>query len=487
MGNLMLREQQRFFLTVLLICDGLAIILSVVLAYWIRFTLLGTYQPSGATQWAFATHAIPPLLAVPIVMVTIAWSGLYRPRRDQRLFLEALSLTRAVTIAVAVTLLILTSTRHFLFESRHYSLLQFGIWWGTLWTMLLMWRTIFRSALRWIRSRGWNLRHVAIVGTGRVGQMVCSKLRENAWTGIHPEYFISHEPSPKESNCLGLEVRGGADDLDALLEEGTLSGVFLALPGEMAGQMPELLAQLEQYPIDVRVVPDMNPRYLWANLSIAELDGMWFMNVRQSPMVGWGRIAKRMMDITGSLLAITIFSLLMAIIAVVVKVTSEGPVIFRQERMTINGKRFSIMKFRSMAHVDDAGRAKRDEGGGQSAWTGRDCAEVTPVGEFLRRTSLDELPQLFNVLAGTMSLVGPRPERPELIREFRQKHRGYMMRQTVKSGMTGWAQINGLRGDTSLRKRLQYDRYYVRRWSVGFDLWILLRTAISGFIHPNAH
>ena len=164
-----------------------------------------------------------------------------------------------------------------------------------------------------------------------------------------------------------------------------------------------------------------------------------------------------------------------------------GPVIFRQERMSLNGQRFKIFKFRTMRHVDAERQALRDAGKGTEAWTTPGDERITGVGRFLRRTSLDELPQLFNVILGEMSLVGPRPERPELIERFREDWRGYMLRQNVKAGITGWAQVNGLRGETSLRKRLQYDLFYIRNWSVSFDLRILWMTIFRGFVHPSAH
>jgi lipopolysaccharide/colanic/teichoic acid biosynthesis glycosyltransferase len=199
-------------------------------------------------------------------------------------------------------------------------------------------------------------------------------------------------------------------------------------------------------------------------------------------------VAKRALDVAGSVGLLMAFGLPMLAIALAVRLSGgEGPVIFRQERMSLNGQRFKIFKFRTMRHVDDERQVLRDAGRGTDAWTRRDDPRITAVGRFLRNTSLDELPQLFNVLLGEMSLVGPRPERPELIERFREDWRGYMLRQNVKAGITGWAQVNGLRGDTSLRKRLQYDLFYIRNWSFAFDLRILWLTLFRGFAHPNAH
>jgi exopolysaccharide biosynthesis polyprenyl glycosylphosphotransferase len=276
-------------------------------------------------------------------------------------------------------------------------------------------------------------------------------------------------------------------DLERVLEEAGVSGVIIALPARLAAELPNLLLRLERFPLDVRIVPDMNPKHMPMNMATSELDGMPILSVRESPLNGWGRITKRSLDLIGSMAALVVFAIPMAIIAILIRISGPGAVIFRQERMSLNGQRFRIYKFRTMEPVDAEQKALVEAGKGTDAWTDPADARVTRVGKFLRRTSMDELPQLINVLIGEMSLVGPRPERPELIQRFREDWRGYMLRQNVKAGMTGWAQINGLRGQTSLRKRLQYDLFYIRNWSLGFDLRILWMTIFKGFVHPNAY
>jgi exopolysaccharide biosynthesis polyprenyl glycosylphosphotransferase len=219
-------------------------------------------------------------------------------------------------------------------------------------------------------------------------------------------------------------------------------------------------------------------------MMISELDGMPILSYRECPSAGLGGLTKRALDIAGSIGAMLLFSPVFIFTAMAVRLTSPGPVIFKQRRVSLGGRTFKIYKFRTMYHVQD-----EDSGWSQlrNKWTERDDPRITPIGRWLRRTSLDELPQLLNVLKGQMSLVGPRPERPELIARFREDWRGYMLRQHVKAGMTGWAQVNGLRGDTSLKKRLQYDLFYVRHWSFWFDVRILWLTVFRGFVHRNAH
>ena len=458
-------------------------------AYWLRFhALAGVIVPRGESSFTYSTHAIPLEFAAPIMLLALLGVGLYRPRRDERFFREAGAVLKGVAFGFVAMIVIFAIFQNVLFGGRHYSGWQFAIYGACTTGLLLVWRFSFRMTLRALRARGWNLRHVAIIGTGRLGQLVFHTLRRNTWTGIHPVFFISHRKHTDRTECLGLPVLGGLADLTKTLDsEPGITGAFLALPGRMSAMLPRLLMRLERYPLDVRIVPDMNPKYAPINMSASELDGMPVLSIRESPLGGWDRVAKRTLDLVGGYLLIMIFAVPMIFIGLLVWAHGGGaPVIFRQERMSLNGQRFRIFKFRTMKHVEAERQALRDAGKGTMAWTRAHDDRVTSLGRFLRRTSLDELPQLFNVVLGEMSLVGPRPERPELIERFREDWRGYMLRQNVKAGMTGWAQVNGLRGYTGLRKRLQYDLFYIRNWSFMFDLRILWMTVFRGFTHPNA-
>ncbi|MHC5022974.1 MAG: undecaprenyl-phosphate glucose phosphotransferase [Planctomycetota bacterium] len=484
----MLREQHRFFLSVLVTADTALLTSAAVGAYFARFEWLAGLWPPLETGFSYRTHALPVWAAVPITMGAMAWAGLYQPRRDHRFYREAWLLFKAVLIALVLILAMTAFFRKLLFDGRDLSRLQILLYGGLSGGGLLAWRYGFRTSLRVLRRRGWNLRHVAIVGTGRLGQVVCHTLRRNSWTGIHPTFFISHHATTSREQCLDLPVLGGLNDLEQVLDEQEVSGVFLAMPGRMTAALPDVLTRLSRHSLDVRVVPDMNPRFMPLNMAAGELDGMPILSVRESPIAtGWGRVAKRGLDVLGAIAGLLVFALPMAMIAVAVRLGGRGPIMFRQERMSLNGQHFKIYKFRTMQHVAGEAKALDEVGRGRDAWTRRDDPRITRVGRLLRRTSLDELPQLLNVLLGEMSLVGPRPERPELIEKFREDWRGYMLRQNVKAGMTGWAQVNGLRGDTDLKKRLQYDLFYVRNWSIGFDLRILWMTIFRGFAHPNAH
>ena len=485
----MLRQQHRFFRSVLIASDLALVVAAGVAAYGLRFhALVEAIPPRSESTFAYATHAIPVEVAAPIMLLALLWVGLYRPRRDERFHREGGAILKGVAIGLVATIVIFAVFQNVLFEGRHYSGWQFALYGACTVGLLLAWRFSFRMTLRALRSRGWNLRHVAIIGTGRLGQLVVHTLRRNTWTGIHPVFFVSHRKHTNRTECLGLPVLGSLADLEKTLDsEPDITGVFLALPGRMSALLPRLLMRLERYSLDVRIVPDMNPKYVPINMAASELDGMPVLSIRESPFSGWDRVAKRTLDLAGGLALIMVFAVPMIFIGLLVAVYGGGgPVIFRQERMSLNGQRFRIFKFRTMKHVEAERQALRDAGKGTMAWTHANDERITSLGRFLRRTSLDELPQLFNVVLGEMSLVGPRPERPELIERFREDWRGYMLRQNVKAGITGWAQVNGLRGRTSLRKRLQYDLFYIRNWSLLFDLRILWMTMFRGFTHPNA-
>ena len=444
------------------------------------------YLPQGG--WLTKDMVRLVLAGLPILLLGMGVAGLYKPRRDGSFFSEAADLSKAILLGWGMLIIGLLVVKPSFFQQHDPAFLVL-IYPVILFLFLTIHRRIFRSVLHFFRKRGWNQRHFAIIGTGRLGQIAYHTFLRNSWTGINAAYFISHHDSTRREECLGKPVLGGLDDLNDILDNHPIDGVVIALPQSRSHMLPQLMMRLEGFAIDVRIIPDVRPRYMPINLSVHELDGMPILTMRQSPMLGYAALIKRTVDIIVSLFAIIFFGIPMALIAVLVKLTSRGPVIFKQTRVSVGGKVFIIYKFRTMYINGDQHHTSTLDNNlhGKAVWTKRYDPRVTPIGKILRRMSLDELPQLFNVLIGNMSLVGPRPERLDLIDDFRKDWRGYMLRQNIKPGMTGWAQINGLRGDTSLRKRLQYDLYYIRHWSIGFDLRILWLTIFRGFRNPNAH
>ncbi len=487
----MLRQKHNLFVTLFALLDVGAIAAASFGAWAIRVQRFGQEWPG---QWELYFKDSLVLYAIPIVLLNLVMFKLYKPRRDRAVVGELGQILKVAFLSsmlIIVALWALGSSRlavagppveqypgwRLATDPLRF---QLAIFTALLALMLGGQRGAVRLTLRSMRRRGWNMRHVAIIGVGRLGQITARTLSRNSWTGLRVQYFISHHEQTSRARCLNLPVRGGVRELESILEHNRVDAVYLAIPSAMSAQLPQMLKRLERYAVDVRIVPDVHPRYLPQNMVVSELEGMPILSHRESPMAGMGGVLKRVLDLVGALVGLVIFLPLLVVIGLLIRLSSPGPVLFKQRRVSLGGDTFWIWKFRTMVQLAD--ESKLDD----AQWTARDDPRITRIGRWLRRTSLDELPQLFNVLRGDMALVGPRPERPELIDRFREDWRGYMLRQQVKAGMTGWAQVNGLRGDSSLRKRLQYDLFYIRNWSIWFDLRILLLTMFRGFVHPNA-
>ncbi|MEM1329826.1 MAG: undecaprenyl-phosphate glucose phosphotransferase [Planctomycetota bacterium] len=485
----LVRQRHQLFVSLLVLMDALVIAAASYSAWGLRRAVIEGFPPNSWETW-FKEPLV--LFSIPVTLVCLRAMGLYRPRRDRSIWSEQGQVIKASLLATGVMILVLWLVGNDLVDTQgdygpatvgpfvlDAARVQFLGLAALMPVLLGVERLAFRVALRRLRQRGWNLRHVCVVGVGRLGQIAARTISRNGWTGMHIDFFISHHDETQRKSCLSRPVLGGLNDLESVLDEHKVDAVYLALPSSRAGETARLLKRLDRYPCDVRIIPDVPPRYLAQTMSVNELDGMPILSYRECPLYGLGGFTKRVVDVAGGVAALILFAPVMLLVGLLVAISGPGPVIFRQKRVSLGGEEFEIYKFRTMRHA-------AEEAGGPH-WTKRDDPRITPLGQWLRRTSLDELPQLFNVLKGEMSLVGPRPERPELIARFRDDWRGYMLRQHVKAGMTGWAQVQGLRGSTSLRKRLQHDRYYIRHWSLRLDLKILWLTLFRGFVHRNAH
>ncbi|MFI4898837.1 MAG: exopolysaccharide biosynthesis polyprenyl glycosylphosphotransferase, partial [Phycisphaerales bacterium JB059] len=432
----MLKQRHQFFVSLLVVADALAVAAACLIAWACR---LWVFEEPLPEDWEGYFKGPLVLFALPIVLYTFAAFRLYRPQRDRSLWTEQGQILKSVFVSVVVLVVALWAVgSDFLergrapdaelwgFGSRLITdpaRLQLLVLAVLLPVLLGAQRFIFRSGLRYIRRRGYNLCHVAIIGVGRLGQITARTLGRNSWTGINVAFFISHHDHARREKCMGKPVVGGLDDLERILEGKRADAVYLALPSTQGGRVPELLKRLERFAVDVRIVPDVHPRYLPQSMTVNELEGMPILSYRECPITGLGGFSKRLLDIVGASVALVLFSPLMLAIALAIRLTSPGPVIFKQRRVSLAGEVFKIYKFRTMRHVDDEQV--------QATWTQRNDPRITRVGAWLRKTSIDELPQLINVLRGDMALVGPRPERPELIARFRDDWRGYMLRQHV--------------------------------------------------------
>ncbi len=483
----MLKRRHQLFVTLFVLADGLMVAAASYAAWFVRVWGRREALPHDWESWIK-----DPLLlfSVPLALAVMQALRLYTPQRDKPLLSEQIQVLKASVIAAACVALFLWIAGNDLIARAAPTAspdaplpldparLQIGALAIALPVFIGCQRLALRLALRTLRRRGYNRRHVAVIGTGRLGQTVARTLARNSWTGIRVSYFISHHEHTARTQCLDRPIVGGLSNLDDLLTRFPVDAVYLALPASKAESVPDLLRRLERFTVNVRYVPDLNPRYTPQQMQIGQLEGMPILSYRENPTLGLGGLSKRTIDLVGALAGLVLLSPLLITIALLVRLSGPGRILFKQSRVSIGSAEFKIYKFRTM---------RTDLREAEPSWTTRDDPRVTRIGRFLRSTSLDELPQLFNVLRGEMSLVGPRPERPELVERFRNKERGYLLRQHVKAGMTGWAQVNGLRGDTCLRKRLQYDLFYIRNWSVWFDIRILFATILRGFVHRNAH
>jgi Undecaprenyl-phosphate glucose phosphotransferase len=342
-------------------------------------------------------------------------------------------------------------------------------------TGILMARRVSWFTIRYLRSQGYNECRAIIVGTGRVARKTARALHRASWMGIRNLGFVEDQPNRWTSD---LDILGTTRDLPQLIQKYNIGHVFISLPLSRYHEARHVFDTLSQTLVELRIVADV-PDLAGLSLTTTNLDGLPVIGLRESPHFGLNLVVKRTMDVILSLAGLFVLSPVMLLIAALVKLSSPGPIFYRQQRCGLNGQPFDMLKFRSM-------RVDAETGIG-AVWAQKDDPRRTRLGAFLRKTSLDELPQLINILRGDMSLVGPRPERPVFIQQFSKTIPNYMARHRVKSGLTGWAQVHGWRGNTSLRKRVQYDLYYITHWTPWLDLRILWMTVVHGVFHRNAY
>jgi Undecaprenyl-phosphate glucose phosphotransferase len=440
---------------------------------------LGAYYLRFESGWIPESQKPRPALYLcwrnlPLVLICAAvayhLTGQYTVHRLRRLREEVVCVLKG-TVLMSLLVMATTFFRQDPYDSRAtmllFSCLSAA---GILLTRRSSW-----LAIRYLRSCGYNQSRAIIVGTGRVARKTAWALRHASWMGIRNLGFVEDQPNRWTSD---LDILGTTRDLPELIGKYGIEHVFISLPLNRYHEARHVFDVLSQTLVEVRLVADV-PNLAGLSLTTTNLDGLPVIGLRESPHFGLNVLVKRTMDIALAMLALVIAGPFMFLFAAIIKLTSPGPVFYRQERCGLNGRPFQMLKFRTM-YVD----AEKQSG---AVWARRNDPRRTPFGALLRQTSADELPQLFNVLRGDMSLVGPRPERPIFIRQFSKTIPNYMARHCVKSGITGWAQVNGWRGNTSLRKRVQYDLYYITHWTPWLDLRILWLTLFRGLRHPNAY
>jgi len=457
----MLKRYSQVFKSLFFMLDMVVIFGCWILAYVLRLHV--KLIPPFSNMPPFREHLHLSLFIIPSYMLVFKWIGLYKPARIRQIKKELSNIFRASSLS----LLLVIFAIYFFNKEFYYSRLTFIYFWILNIAALSFFRTAIRKSLRELRKRGYNLRHILIVGSGDLAREVARKIRRHLEYGFNILGFLAKDSGEVDIPIEGINVLGSYKDLKKIIKNKDVDQVIFALPAKEERIIRVLLGYIDDESIDITVVPDLG-NFFTLRKRMDELDGLPVITLRESPLYGWARLSKRIFDTLGSFFMVIFLSPLMCLIVLLIKLGSRGPIFYMQERVGLDSEKFNMYKFRTM-RVD----AEANTG---PVLAKEDDARRTKIGRILRKTSLDELPQLFNVLRGDMSLVGPRPERPIFVDELRKHIPNYMLRHKIKTGITGWAQIHGWRGNTSFEKRIEYDLHYIEHWSTWLDLKILFLT-----------
>ena len=443
--------------------DAAAIEGSFLLSYWLRFNsslfdALG-YIEAGAPP--LSGYALGSLFVIPPWLLLFQSRRMYGARRSVALSDELISVGKVVSLGMLMVM-----SAAFFYRDFSYSRVVFGLLWVNSIVLIFAGRTAIFWFERRLYRKGKHLRQAIILGNDTLASDVYTKLNGHPSFGFMILGYFADSKAPKDERLSTAPYLGGISDAPGFIQTSAVDLVFIGLRSEQHGMLFDFISECEGINVEFMMVPDVL-EVLTSQVSLTELEGIPLLRLKSIPFTVWGRISKRALDLVVSSVMIVLLSPFILLIIILIKLDSPGPILFLQERVGLDGWSFTMYKFRSMKVGSELSRATLGV---------KDDPRRTRVGVWLRKLSMDEIPQLFNVLKGEMSLVGPRPERPVLVEEFRKIVPKYLDRHRVKTGMTGWAQVNGLRGDTSIADRVKYDLYYIENWSLTFDIKILLRT-----------
>lgn len=461
-------DKSSILLLVLRFFDVVSVLLGGVFAYYIYWG--NVHYPTF--------YVLSFLLSSLLALILFPYMGMYKSIRGK----NPLYLIQMITSAWGSVLVALIVISVFLKTTAAYSRIWFSLWAIITFFILVVYRSIVRKILIIARSKGWNRKRVVIYGAGNLGREILSRVSEVIEIGYDVVAFFDDNKELHNKDCDGVKVLGGSDDLEKYIKENSIDELWIALPFRAEKQIKELLLKVKNSLIQVRFVPDIFGLRIF-NYSISDIAGISVWDLNKTPMIGVNRVIKAIEDRVLSLFILIVISPVMLFIAIAIKLESKGPVFFKQIRPGWDGKKIKVYKFRSMCvHTELPGKTTQAV---------KNDRRVTRIGRFIRRSSLDELPQFINVLQGKMSIVGPRPHLMEQDDYFKEHINLYMQRLKVKPGITGWAQVNGWRGETDtlykMEKRIEHDLYYIENWSLWFDIKIILASVFKGFFNENAY
>lgn len=467
----MIQDNQKNFSRLQMLLDAFVVAVSYIAAWLIRF--IGPMAYSAVFALSFEQYMFALIFIVPGYLLLYQAFTLYEPMHMQG---RRLLLANVIKANILGMLLIIFAL--YMLEESDFSRLLIYIFCAI--NIVLEWgvRMLIFALLRNMRRKGLNQKQMILVGYSRAAEEYIDRIQANPQWGYVVRGILD-DNVPAGTLYKGVKVIGRIANLTVILPANRLDEIAITLGLSEYDRLEEIVAMCEKSGVHTKFIPDYN-KIIPTKPYTEDILGLPVINIRYVPLTNtFNAMVKRVMDIVGSVAAIIVSSPVMLLMCILIKASSPGPLIYRQERVGLHNKTFWMYKFRSMEVQPEAEEKK--------AWTVKNDPRVTGIGKFMRRTSIDELPQLFNILKGDMSLVGPRPERPFFVEKFREEIPRYMVKHQVRPGLTGWAQVNGLRGDTSIRKRIDCDLYYIENWTIGFDIKILFLTFFKGFVNKNAY
>ena len=472
----MIKDNQKRLNRMHVLLDILVTVVAYALAWFI--VISGKVLPLDEGVLKPQVYFMALIFIVPIYLILYASFHLYVPKRIQGRRSELANICKANVIGLMLFTFVLFGLRRFVSHLSYFSTKMILAFFAANIILLEAERISIRIFLRSLRTNGYNQKHVLLIGYSRAAEGFIDRVSVNPEWGYHVQGILD-DHRPAGFLYKKVQVLGPTNHLEDFLASNTLDEIAITLSIKEYSNLEQIVAACEKSGVHTKFIPDYN-NIIPTIPYMEDLQGLPVIHIRHVPLTGvFNATMKRIVDLAGALFGLIVFSPLMLVTALLIKITSPGPVLFSQERIGLHNRPFKMYKFRSM-EVQDPGRER-------SQWTTPHDPRVTPVGRFIRKTSIDEMPQFFNVLIGDMSLVGPRPERPLFVEKFKEEIPRYMIKHQVRPGLTGWAQVNGYRGDTSITRRIEHDLYYIENWSLGFDFKIMFLTVFKGFINKNAY